>query len=256
MQIVTLTTDFGTTDYHSGALKGAILAAHRSLNIVDITHNIEHYNIVQGAFVFKNAWKHFPKGSIHCLSVNDLAKFPMPYVALARDGHYFLAPDNGILTLVFGEHRGPVYRLTAPAEVSHPEEWIFAKACAHLSSGKSIESIGTPVTELVQRITFQPVISSDQIRGSIIYVDHYGNAVTNITRSLFEQVANGRSFALFIRRHDPIGHLSRHYSEVGVGEPLCLFNAADHLAVAINMGNAAQLLGLHVEDTVQIDFQS
>jgi len=254
MPIVTLTSDFGAVDYHSGALKGTLLSAFPSLTIVDISHNIEHYNIVQAAFVFKNAWNRFPTKTVHCLIINDLPHHPIPYIALEREGHYFLGPDNGIFHLIFGEHRGPIYRLDLPKETVFPAADILAKACAHLAGGKSIETIGEPTTGLVQRISFQPVISQHQIRGSIIYVDHYGNAVTNITRSLFDQVAQGRPFALYFRRHDPLVRLSRHYADVEVGAPLCLFNATDHLEVAIHMGNAHQLLGLNVEDGIQIDF--
>lgn len=254
MPIVTLTTDFGTVDYHSGALKGTLLSAYSPLNVVDISHNIEHFNIVQAAFVFKNAWHRFPKKTIHCLVINDLPQHPIPYVAIEREGHYFLGPDNGIFHLIFGEHRGPVYRLKAPDETVFAAADILAQACAHLAQGKSIETIGQPATELVQRISFQPVISQHQIRGSIIYVDHYGNAITNINRSLFEQVAQDRPFALYFRRHDPLTRIARHYADVEVGAPLCLFNAIGHLEVAIHMGNAHQLLGLNVEDTIQIDF--
>jgi len=255
MPIVTLTTDFGTTDYHSGALKGALLRAEPTLTIVDISHNVAHYNIVQGAFVFRNAWRTFPPKTIHCLSINDLPEHPLPYIALEREGHFFVGPDNGLLHLIFGEHRGPVYRLPHPDQGVFVERAIFARACAHLAAGKSLETIGEPSQGLVQRITFQPVISKDTIRGSIIFVDHYGNAITNITRTLFEQVAQDRPFALYFRRHDPIRTLSTHYSEIAVGEPLCLFNTIDHLELAINMGNASSLLGLHVEDAIQIDFK-
>lgn len=254
MPIVTLTTDFGTADYQIGALKGALLSAMPNLNLVDISHNIAPYNIVQGAFVFRNVWNNFPERTIHCLSINDLPDHPIPFIALEHEGHFFIGPDNGLLHLVFGRYNSSVYRLPKPVSGVFGQKAILARACAHLASGQSIETIGEPSDGLVERISFQPVLNKDNIRGSIIFVDRYGNAITNITREIFDQVAKGRSFALYFRRHDPLRLLSKHYSDIPVGEPLCLFNAIGHLELAIHLGNASSLLGLHVGDAIQIDF--
>jgi hypothetical protein len=113
--------------------------------------------------------------------------------------------------------------------------------------------LGNPARDILQRITFQPVIAPSQIRGAVIYVDNYDNVVSNITRDLFEKVGRGRPFQLFFKRHDPILRLSKHYNDVPIGETLCLFNS-DYLEVSINMGKAAELFGLKIEDTIQINF--
>ena len=97
-------------------------------------------------------------------------------------------------------------------------------------------------------------MSTAQIRGSVIYVDHYENVIVNVQKELFERVRNGRHFQLFFKRHDPITQLSRQYHDVSIGETLCLFNDAGYLTIAINMGKAASLLGLKLDDMVQIDF--
>lgn len=255
MPIVTLTSDFGWRDYYLAMMKGALLSEYPDLTIVDLTHSINNYDIVQAAFLFKNAWSGFPKGTIHVISVDDYAGTEKRFLATSHQGHFFVAPDNGLFSLIF-ENGLPkeFYQLDFEETSNFPLRTAYAKAVAHIASGKPINEIGPKVTGVVQRITLQPVTSPTQIRGSIIYVDNYENVITNVDRELFERIGNGRDFKLFFKRHDPIDKLSQHYAEIPVGEVLCLFNSASYLEIAINMGKAASLLGLKVEDTIQIDF--
>lgn len=258
MQIVTLTTDFGLQDYYVPVLKGTMLSRHRTLNIVDISHQIKHHDIVQAAFVLKNAWAAFPEGTIHVLSANNFGGERGRFLTFKYEKHIFIGPDNGIFTLVFP-------KLTTQTQTIEIVEIPFvglnfehvrlaiANAVSHIASGAALNLLGNPVQDILQRITFQPVIAPSQIRGAVIYVDHYDNIVSNITRELFEKVGRGRSFQLFFKRHDPILKLSQHYNDVSIGETLCLFNS-DYLEVAINMGKAAEMFGLKIEDTIQIDF--
>lgn len=255
MPIVTLTTDFGTQDYYLATVKGAILCKNEHINIVDITHHIKTYDIVQAAFIVKNCWHAFPKGSIHLVSVNDLYRPEPSFIAIRHQGHFFIGPDNGLFSLVFDEISDhDVYFLQVNGKKTFHLKDIYAEAIAHLSFGKPFQEIGLPYWPIEQRITLQPVISHSQIRGSVIYIDNYDNAIVNITQDLFKKVGNGRNFELYFKRFDPIKSLSRFYGDVPIGETLCLFNSVGYLEISINMGKAAGLLGLKVEDTVQIDF--
>ena len=258
MQIVTLTSDFGLQDYYVPALKGTILSRHRALNIVDISHQIKHHDIVQAAFVLKNAWASFPEGTIHVLSVNNLGGERGRFLAFKYEKHIFIGPDNGIFTLVFPNliSSTQLLDIVEIPFVGLNFEYVrgaIANAVGHLASNMPLETLGNPAKDILQRITFQPVIAPSQIRGAVIYVDHYDNVVSNITRDLFHKVGRGRSFQLFFKRHDPVLRLSEHYNDVPIGETLCLFNS-DYLEVAINMGKAAEMFGLKIEDTIQIDF--
>jgi S-adenosyl-L-methionine hydrolase (adenosine-forming) len=260
MTIVTLTTDFGWQDYYVPAIKGAMLKLYQSLNIVDVTHQIKHHDIVQAAFILSNSWDNFPTGTIHVVSVNNFSSEKLRFLAIEHQGHYFLCPDNGIFSLMFevrdnrvGDSEIKAYELPFPGLGIMPIRDMIARAVEHIASGKEMTEIGALATEMVQRISFQPVISTAQIRGTVIHIDHYDNAIININKTLFEKVGKGREFALYFRRHDPILGLSMHYNDVPIGETLCLFNN-DYLEIAINMGKAAEMLGLKVEDTVQIDF--
>ncbi len=256
MHIVTFISDLGLSDFYVGAIKGAILRQSPQVQIVDISHNINPYDIVQASFILKNAYAEFPEGTVHLAGVNNDAEKIPQLIAISYDKHYFIAPDNGLLSLALPDFKGPVYSLKKTEDIAFPMKELFANAVAHIKSDQPFENIGTPQETLVERISLQPVISSSQIRGSVIHVDHYGNVVLNITKSLFEKVANDREFALYFKRHHPITQMSRHYTDVDVGEILCLFNASDNLEIAIHMGRASEMLGLKVDDTVQVDFLS
>ncbi len=253
MKPVTLTTDFGLQGYYLAALKGAILEANPGLQIIDVTHQIKPYDIVQGAYVLQNAYHHFPEGTIHLISVDNLSA-PLSLIAFQKDGHFFIGPDNGIFSLVFDQLPSDIYRLEKIRGDHFPLNPMAAQAIAHITSGKPLVEIGLPAGDTEERFALQPVISTSQIRGSVIYIDHYENAIVNIRQDLFEKVRNKRRFKLFFKRHDPIIQLSSNYYEVPIGETLCLFNSAGYLTISINMGKAASLLGLKMDDMIQVDF--
>lgn len=255
--MVTLTTDFGTKDFYVGALKGALLRHVPGVQLVDITHEITPFDIVRAAFVVANVWREFPEGTIHLIGVNCVYQPEYRFVAARVDGHYFVAPDNGLLSLLFPQiPQTDLRNLPANPTEHFGVKNIFATAVAHLSSGQSFEDLGEHAAPLLERISIQPVITPTQIRGTVIHVDNFENVVVNIRREVFEHTANGRSFSLYFKRNDPILQLSANYCDVTVGEQLCLFNAAGFLEIAVNMGKAATLLGLKVEDVVEIVFET
>ncbi|MEL6864658.1 MAG: SAM-dependent chlorinase/fluorinase [Bacteroidota bacterium] len=255
MPIITLTSDFGLQDYYVAMIKGSLLSCSEQLQIIDITHNIKNYDIVQGAFVLKNAYSSFPKGSIHLISVNNFYRKDAVFLAIRHDDHYFVGPDNGIFSLMFGEDMEAVYEITYDIKQAFPLSAIFAGTVEHLISGKPFNEIGIPVESIEERISFQPVITQSQIRGTVIHVDHYENVIVNISKELFDQVRKRRPFSIQFKRHQAIKKLSRRYSDCPIGETLCLFNSAGYLEIAINMGKASSMLGLLPEESVHIDFQ-
>lgn len=252
--IVTFTSDFGLQDYYVAVIKGAILCRNHQIKLIDITHNIKNYDIVQAAFIFSNAWRNFPAGTVHLLSINDFDSEQRRFIAIRQEGHYFIGPDNGVFWLVLGKMPEEAYEL--PFQQGSQLKDIYAEAVAHIFSKKPFAKIGKPLPEILQRIALQPVIGQSQIRGSVIHIDNYDNVILNISQQLFEKVGQGRAFSLYFKRHEPIKKLSEHYYDVPVGEILCRFNSASNLEIAINMGSASSLLGLNVEDVVQIDFHN
>lgn len=255
MTIVTFTSDFGAQDYYVAVIKGAILRQQSEIQFVDITHNVKNYDIVQAAFLFKNAWHHFPDGTIHLLSINDFEQAQQGFLVIRHAGHYFVGPDNGLFWLVFEKMPDEVYELPVADDSNFPLKALFANAVAHITSQVPLNKIGNRLHNIVQRIALQPVTSKSHIRGSVVHIDNYENVIVNISRELFDKIGKNRAFSLYFKRHDPITQLSKNYYDVPVGEILCRFNAADCIEIAINMGKASSLLGLNVEDVVQIDFQ-
>jgi hypothetical protein len=257
MQFITLTTDFGTQDFYVGALKGALLRRVPALRLVDISHDIPPFDIVRGVFVVANMWREFPEGTIHLIGVNCVYQQDFRFVVARHEGHFFIAPDNGLLSLLFTNLDPTNLRnlLADPAEHFSVKN-IFAGAVAYLVEGNPFEGLGEYAAPLLERISIQPVITPMQIRGTVIHVDNFENVVVNIRREVFESAANGRPFSLFFKRNDPITQLSGNYCDVAVGEQLCLFNTAGFLEISVNMGRAATLFGLKVEDVVEVVFEA
>jgi S-adenosylmethionine hydrolase len=255
--IITLTTDFGTRDYHLALIKASILRQTPHAQIVDISNDIRTYDIVEAAFIFRNAWAAFPVGTIHLLSVHDFAQGDRPFLVFSHAGHHFVGPDNGLFSLIFPNTQPTTYQIsTADLTLStFPIADVLGKASGHLAQDFPAGALGTALEKWLERITFRPVTGPNHIRGSVVYIDKFDNAVLNINRALFEQVGQGRDFELFFKAHSPITTLSDSFHDVPVGELLCRFNAADLLEIAINLDRAATLLGLKVEDTIQLDFK-
>jgi S-adenosylmethionine hydrolase len=251
--LVSLTSDYGWRDHHLARLKGALFRAHRKLQLVDISHDIPTYDIVRAAFIFRNAYRGFPPGTIHILSVYDHYARESRFLAMERGGQYFIGPDNGVFSLVFNEQPAETYYIDASEKMPLPER--YARAAAHIARGKPLYEIGLPVKEFTRRLSLQPVIGPNYVRGSIVYIDRYDNATVNISREVFDEVGRGRPFQLYFKRHDPIERLVEGYHQVKEGDVFCRFNSEGLLEIAISMGKAAGLLGLHIEDTVQIDFR-
>lgn len=225
------------------------------LRMVDISHDIPTYDIVRAAFVFTKVWMHFPTGTVHLLSVYDYYQPRGRFLATYHGGHYFIGPDNGIFSLIFGSIPEQTYVLDG-YEADTPLSEVYARAVNHLTRRKPFHEIGLPATRYTERLAFKPVIGPNYIRGAVVFIDRFDNVTTNITRRLFEEVGEGRGFQLLVKRMSPLDGLSFRYHDVPEGEPLCRFDSDGLLEIAVNLGRAAPLLGINVEDTVQIEFFS
>lgn len=257
MAIITLTTDLGYKDFYQAALKGAILTLQPHLNIIDITHSISPFNIPQAAFVLKNAFPYFPKGTVHLIGINSVFDEQVKYLAIEYKEHFFIGSDNGVFSLIFNEEPTSIVELNIMQDLKFlhfPLTDIFAKAAAHLANGGKLLEIGIPVNEIEQRMNLQPVIETNVIKGSVIYIDSFQNVITNISKDLFSSIQQNRDFILYFRKNESISQLSWHYNEVPEGEKLCLFGISNYLEIAINKGNASGLLGLHLGDIVRVEF--
>jgi len=256
MAIITLTTDLGSKDFYQAALKGSILTILPTATIVDITHEVPSFNISYAAFVLKNVYHYFPKGTVHLIGIDSVFSENTKYIGLKYHDHYFVGADNGIFSLLFDEKPDEIVELNIMQDLKYlhfPLVDIFVKAAIHLAKGGKLKDIGLPTANIEEKMLLNPVIEKD-IRGSVIYIDTFSNVITNITKELFTKIQRNRDFTLFFRKSETITQLSWHYNEVSEGEKLCLFGISNHLEIAINKGKASGLLGLHLGDIVRIQF--
>ena len=253
MAIITLTSDLGLKDYYVSALKGAIISQLPEITLIDISHQIPTYNIQDAAYILKNSYPGFPKGSIHIIGVKAEYTLQSPHVIVFAGGHYFIAADNGIFSLLLDTAPEKIIEITANTS-TFPSRDVFAATACRIAKGESIEKMGTPKTNLLERMPFRATSMPDMIRGTVVYIDSYGNVMTNISQQLFKQVGKGREFIIEFARYS-ISKLSTTYNDVPEGEILALFNATDQLEIAMNNDKANSMLNLKLNDTITIRFQ-
>jgi len=255
MTSVTLTSDLGRGSFELAAIKGSLLSKfEHNVNIVDISHKIAAFNIVDAAFVLGNSYPYFPPGTIHIASINPFYSKQAEILIIEQNKQFFIAPNNGLLPLLFEEIG---FREAYKLDRFNDSITYFDQICSTakmLASGKAIEEFASLTENINRRISLRPVISENSIRGTITYIDNFGNVISNISEAQFEKIRKGRSFAIYFRHKDPITEIKKHYNQVAVGEELCLFTISGNLELAVNMGNASELLGLNLDDIIQIDF--
>lgn len=257
MPIITLTTDWKASDYYVGSIKGKILSLCPESTIIDITHQIPSFNINQAAFIIRNCYYNFLPGCVHIIAVNSEGGTDRPYLAIKYDNHYFITTDNGIIGLICNNPPENIIRIAADdAENSYTGLMVFAESACKLAAGEKLESLGSPVTEFKKKIPIRATIEESVITGSIIYIDSFRNAISNISKDLFERIGKGRSFDIYVQsNHYIINKINTFYHQTTPGEILALFNSIGLLEIAINNGNAADLLNLSVNSSIRIKFQ-
>ena len=257
MAIITLTSDWGQADYYVAAVKGAIFSALPDATVVDITHNIEPWDIASAAFIIKNCYKNFPEGTIHIIAVETEESSEKPHIALKANGHYFIGTDNDIFSLILGDT--PYEAVTI--EVIQDSDFFtfttrdrFVKVAAMIAKGLPFSEIGHPYPEIRKCITVQPTIDANAIHGTVTFIDSYENIVTNITKELFDKLRNGRAYDIKFGKYK-VEKISKSYTEVGVPDIVALFGTHGFLEIALNHGKAASLLGISREYSVDIIFR-
>jgi S-adenosyl-L-methionine hydrolase (adenosine-forming) len=258
MAIITLTTDWKSNDYYSGAVKGGILTHYPEAVIVDINHYVQPFNTAQAAFILKHSFVHFPKGTVHIVDVNSERSDHVHYIAIASSGHYFIGTDNGGFGLIFNDPVDNIVRIEMFGNdncYTFPALHVFAPAAAFLAKGNDISELGRKQDAINRQTPMLPTIGDAVITGSVIYIDSFQNAITNIQKDLFERIGKGRRFDILVQsNHYKINRINKMYNETSSGELLAIFNSADLLEIAINKGNAAELLNLGINSNVRIKF--
>lgn len=257
--IVAVLTDFGTRDHYAGTMKGVVLGLAVDTTIVDITHEVPPHDVLTASLELAACYKYFPAGTIFLVVVD-------PGVGSARRGlvaevgdYRFVAPDNGVLTAVFRDHKPKrVVELTerryARPTVSRTFEGRdrFAPAAGWLARGTEPTAMGRPVTTWHTVELPEPRLEESAITGEVVRVDRFGNLVSNIERRLFDEFRHERSIRIAVDGQS-VDRLVATYSEAPAGTVCALFGSSDHLELAVNGGSAAELLHLGRGASVRIE---
>ncbi|HEX9601370.1 MAG TPA: SAM-dependent chlorinase/fluorinase [Mariniflexile sp.] len=277
MAIITLTTDFGEKDHFAGATKGAIYSELPDVKIVDISHSVSPFNILEAGYIIQNAYNNFPKGTIHIIGIDSEINEENKHIALKLDDHYFICANNGIMSMICSEiapEKIVEINIHDKIQTSFSVLDVFVKVACHIARGGTLEVIGKTIPEIKPIKHITPFVNDDktQIIGSVIYVDNYGNVVTNIKRSFFESIQKGRSFEVSAR-NNKFKKIYNRYSDIvnfeipeekrhDEGRGLVVFNSGGFLEIAVyksnsaTVGSASTLMGLGLMDAISVNFST
>ena len=241
--IITLTTDFGSKDHYAGAMKGVILSINPDVTITDITHEVPPHDVFKGAFTLRNFYRYFPRRTIHVAVVDPGVGGRRKAIALEADGHIFVGPDNGIFTFIYRESKpyraheikGHKHILSGISRTFHGRD-IFAPVAAHLSLGVSVEDLGKRMRKPTELPIKGPELRRDEIIGEVIYIDSFGNLVTNIPAESVKSGSRVRIGETIIRG------LSTSYSVVPKGRLLAIVGSSGFLEISVHLGRACDVI--------------
>jgi S-adenosylmethionine hydrolase len=244
MKCITLLTDFGTADGYVGEMKGVLLAAAPSSQIVDITHDISAHDVELGRLAVARYWRRFPEGTIHIAVVDPGVGSERSAIAVASEGRFLVGPDNGVLSPALLLPGARAVRLTVPRNASptfHGRD-VFAPAAAQLANGVPIDSLGAPLSDPVVLRTPEPHRSpSGDIVGRVIAIDRFGNAITNLLGGVRagDVSVGGRTLPQ-----------RRTYSDLQEGEAGAVVGSAGLIEIVVREGRASDVLRLRRGDEV------
>lgn len=276
MAIITLTTDFGEKDHFAGATKGAIYSELEEIRIVDISHSVSPFNISEAAYIIQNAYSSFPKGTIHIIGIDSELNPENKHIAVKLDDHYFICANNGIMSMICAEivpEKIVQINIHDKVETNFPVLDIFVKVACHIARGGTLEVIGKVINTIKPIKNLVPFVNDEknQIIGSVIYIDNYGNVVTNIKRNFFETIQKTRDYEISARNHK-FDKIHNKFSDIinfeieeskrnVEGKGLVVFNSSGYLEIAVyksnctTVGGASTLMGLKTMDTVTVNFK-
>ncbi len=263
--IITLTTDFGTRDSYVGVMKGVMLGLCPDAQFVDITHEVAPQHVVEAMFVLQTCVAYFPVGTVHLVVVDPGVGSSRHPLLVTTPEAYFVGPDNGVFTEVWrdglerwSENDVHAYVLDNEAmwrsEVNatfHGRD-IFAPVAAHLARGTEPATLGTQVDSIVTILTPEPEWEHAQrICGQVIYIDHFGNCITNMTATHISKLSTHATPSVYVEGLEPIA-IKHTYADSIPGEALALIGSTPQLEIAVCNGHASHVLGIAIGTKVVV----
>lgn len=255
LRIVTLTTDWNQNDYYVGILCGRLLSIEPTLRIVELSHRVPPFDYIQAAFIMRGCFENFPPGTIHICMVNSDSTTSKQLLLFELKGHFMIVPDNGIVGLITEVAPDRVYSIPFEEHSSFGSLSAVASAMNMLLFNSNLADIALIAGTYKHNINIRAASDESSITGSVIYVDSYQNAITNITREQFEQVRKGRKFSIYVQSFSyKIEEIVENYADVEDGDMLALFNSLNLLEIAIRNGFLTELLALSVGSSIMVKF--
>ena len=251
MRIITLTTDFGTHDWFVGTMKGVIAGIASKAPVIDLTHEVPAGDIRAGAFALAASYRYFPKRTVHIAVVDPGVGSARKPIAVQTAHYFFVGPDNGVSSLALRTEKiktiraleNKDYFLQPVSQTFHGRD-IFAPVAAHLSRGLAIQTVGKAQTDFARLDWPEPRLRRARIEGEVIYIDRFGNGITNLNREILSSCA-ATSCEVHGRRRWTCP-LRRFYQAVPVKMPVAVLGSSGFLEIAVNSGSAEKLLGLRL----------
>ena len=240
-RIITLLTDFGTSDSYVAEMKGVLLSRAPTATLIDLTHDIPLGDIRAAAYVLGRTWNRFPAGTVHLAVVDPGVGSDRAALALSAHGHCFVGPDNGVFTSIFHDAEVEAVALPVPpaASATFQGRDLFAPAAAALLAGADLSSLGQRFAGIPHRLAYtQPRREGDLAVGEVVYVDHFGSLVTNLSAELVPARATVEIDEL------EIGPLQRTFSDVPTGSLLAYIGSGGTVEIAVRDGSAVERLGV------------
>jgi S-adenosylmethionine hydrolase len=256
--VITLLTDFGSADHYAGAMKGVMIGICPDAQFVDISHEIAPYAIAEAAFTLAQAWRCFPKGTVHLAVVDPGVGGARRPIVMEAAGHRFVAPDNGVLTMVFNsvashkvrEITAARYFRTRVSQTFHGRD-IFAPVAAHLAAGVQPAKFGKRIEDFVRLDFARPIRKAPKKwSGVVLKIDRFGNAITNFASEDWQQLAR-QPFEMRIGTRC-VSVLASNYAEMSAGELFVIAGSAGFLEISVNQGNAAAAIRAQPDEPVEL----
>lgn len=243
VNLVTLTTDFGDSQGCVGIMKGVMVCVNSNIRFIDIAHNIPSHDVLHAAFVLKTAYRYFPHGTVHLGVVDPGVGGSRRAIAVRTCKYYFVGPDNGLFTYIYGENEFDAREITEAKytlgvdSTTFDGRDIFAPVASYLTLGVSIERFGQKINDPVRLDICRPEYGRELIRGHVIHIDHFGNLITDVERVESERMMDLKDMRI-VAGELTIEGVGRAYSDSPPGEPVCLWGSHGHLEIAVSRGRA------------------
>lgn len=256
--VVTLLTDFGLQDHFAGVLKGSVLTVCPGAQVVDITHEVASFDILEGAFLLAQSWRYFPPGSVHVVVIDPGVGSARRAIVAEAGGHLFVAPDNGVLSILYAEQKDHTVRhltedrfFRQPVSQTFHGRDIFAPVAGHLAAGVPVAEFGPRIEDYVRLSLEKPIrATAHSWKGTVLKIDRFGNMITNFRADEFMNVYQ-QNFEV-IAGLQSIAKVERNYAVAVAGEVFLIEGSSGYFEFAASRASAAEILGCKVGAPVEL----